>query len=125
MNRLYIALVAFLLISGLGALALWQHDGKLRESIRADTSTKVIAEAVVESKSAVKADAKAQVKKSVALDSVRPAYQSVRELNEKNQSVLGSPAAVAADDAWISVFNDAVRASNSAIESSSDLSGTM
>lgn len=125
MNRLYIAVGAFLLILGLAWLALSQHDGKLRESIRADAATQVVSEAVAESKAAVKADVRAQAKKAVALDSVRHRLVILRENNiEKSIPAWNAPALVQPDP-WVGLFNDAVRASNEAIESSSSMSGTL
>ena len=125
MNRLYLAGGALLVIIVLALVALSQHDGKVRASINADMSTQVISEAVAERKADLKADAQAQVKKGAALDTVRAAIIPVRKANAIPRRTKEVPAGVVVQvaptdprDAWVGVFNDAVHASNDAIERS-------
>lgn len=120
MNRLYVAAGAILIIIILSITSLSLYRGKVAASVKADIAQKTISEAVAESKAALKVDVQTQVKKAVALDSVRPAIAIAREKYVRKENPVGVPV-----DPWVGVFNDAVRASNGAIESSGNMSGAM
>lgn len=122
MNRLYLAGGALLLIVALSFTSCSLLKGKVTAEAKADIATKVVTDAVVESKAQVKADVSAQQRKRKALDSVRPVPVPERKQNaEPAEIAVQTGATVAPADPWIGVFNDAVRASNRAIESSVDM----
>lgn len=121
MNRLYAAVAVLLVILGLFWGYTYQTGKAAKASVKAEIATQAVSEAVAQSKADLKADAQVQAKKAAALDSVRPLYAIVREKNVEAEK----PAAGASIDPWVSVFNDAVRASNATIESTGNLSGTM
>lgn len=124
MNRLYLAAGALLVIVALSFTSCSLLKGKVAAEVKADIATKVVTEAVVESKVRVKADASAQQRKRKALDSVRPVPVIAKEMyaETSNSAIVGgSSDCTPIADTWLGMFNDAVRASNSAIESSVDM----
>lgn len=120
MNRLYVAGAALLIIIILSITSCNLYKGKVSADLKNGITQGALTEAVAESKEALKVDVQTQAKKAVALDSVRPAIAIAREKYVRKENPVGVPV-----DPWISVFNDAVRASNGAIESSGNMSGAM
>lgn len=122
LGRATVYVLGAFLIAGLAWWGVQQYGNTRAISEKANVLTEVISEASVESKARVRADYQAQVKKAVLLDSVRPAYAITREkYNERVEKGTGC----ALDPAWVGVFNNAVRASNAAVESASDMSGAL
>lgn len=119
MNRLYVAVGALLVIIALSFTSCSLYKGRVDASVKADIATKVVSEAVAESKAQVKRDYKAQAKKAVALDSVRAVTQS-KDTNATQKPEEAAPVA-GTSDPWIGVFNDKVRRTNGLIEHSVDL----
>ena len=118
MNRLYALGVAVLVIVALSFTSCTLLKQKEAASVKADIATKTLTEAVQESKASVRADYQVQQKKRAVLDSARPVVQL---LKEKNAQATEPTVPVGAPDPWVGMFNDAVRTSNRAIESSVDM----
>lgn len=124
MNRLYAYAGVLLVIIVLYFTSCSLYKGKVAASVKADIATKVVTEAMAESKVRVTRDYQVQAKKRKALDSVRPIPEIKRKTNdEASESTTmggvssGDPSA----DPWYGLFNDAVRSSNRAIESTGDM----
>lgn len=121
MNRLWIAAGAFALVIGLAWGFLWQYQAKVEATVNANTATSALSGAVAASQIEVVRTVQAQANKAAALDSVRPALAKLRETNVRTTSELSTGTRSTAPDPWYSVFNDAVRTSNKAIESAGNL----
>lgn len=119
MNRLYVAVGALLVVLLLSFTSCSLYKRNVATSVKADIAQKALTGAVVESKAEVRAEYRVQQKKAVVLDSVRSTGQNLRKEIHGTRSV--TPVRDPADPEFIRMFNDAVRANNRAIESSSDL----
>ena len=120
MNRLYLAVGAALAILILSFTSCSLYKSSVATSVKADITQKALTGAVVESKAEVRAEYQVQKKKAVVLDSVRAQGLVLRKEMHENAK-LHTAVRDPADPEFTRMFNDAVRANNRAIESSSDL----
>lgn len=120
MNRLYVAVGALLVILLLSFTSCSLYKSSVATSVKADIAQKALTGAVVESKAEVRAEYRVQQKKAVVLDSVRTQGLLLRKEMHAAPELHGAVRR-ADDPEFIRMFNDAVRANNRAIESSSDL----
>jgi len=128
MNRLYVAVGALLVMLCLVYTVLHLYTAGVKSEVKASIATETVSRAVAASKTEVIREYQVQAELSATLDAVRPVYAILRKTNVPAPKAIpvvipegAVLSAVVPSDPWISMFNSAVRTSNSTIESASSM----